>query len=359
MPNVTVVGPTHGPLHFSSNYLAAIAQELANQIDAGVANGSLVTQVPSGPSAPPAPLGAMSELVITEGGVVVLSPGDGAVVVNTADLVLIGDGQTNQSVISGSAGLTYLTMGGSGTVAAGGGMNHIVASGGPWDVGTGGGDDTLQATDGAATLGAGAGNNTIILGSGIALVTTTGNDKIAGGSGNATVNVSAGGLANYTGGSGSLLFIDQGNGSTVMGGTGSETIFGSNGGSGLYVGGSDGNNNIQGAGTLIGGGAGDVLYATGSAATLLQAGSGNETLSAALSSGNDLFQFDKSTAAGAYTVSGFTGVDALNLVGFAPGTGVTAALTATVAGGSTTFHLADNVTITFTDVTDPKTIHIT
>ncbi len=359
MPNVTVVGPTNGPLHISSGYLAAIAQELANAIDAGVANGSLVTETPVGPGAPSVPAGQKAELVITEGRTVVLSPGDAAVVVNAPNLTLIGDGETNQSVLSGTGGLTYLTMGGSGTVVAGGGANHIITSGGPWEVETGAGNDTLQAMSGAATIGAGAGDNTIILGSGTALVDTTGNDKIQGGSGNSTVNVEHGGLATYTGGAGSLLFIDSGAGSTVMGGTGSETIFGSSGGSAYYTGGSDGNNYIQGAGTLIGGGTGDQLFATGSANSLLQAGSGNETLSAALSSGHDIFQFEKSTASGAYTVSDFTSADTVNLVGYAANAAAQAEKTATVAGGSTTFHLANNVTITFTGVSDPKSIHIT
>ncbi len=374
MANVTVVGAPSGPitLPFTNAEQAAIAQQLASAINAGVASGALTPEQAIGIGAPTLASGQRGELVIQKGGIEQLAPGYVAVVAAASDITLLGDGQQNQSVLAGTGGLTYITNGGSGTVVASGGGNRIVTSGNSWDVSTGDGNDTLQAGSGAATLAAGGGQNDIQLGSGTALVDTSGRDQIQGGSGSATVNVQSGAHAFYTGGTGTLLFIDTGAGSTVVGGSGAETIFGANG---AYSGGTDGNNLIYGSGTLTGGGGGDTLSATGQRNTFLQAAGGNETLSAALStgadtlaagpgndtlfggSGKDVFQFSQTTGGGSTLVQDFTATDSIHLVGYGTGEAGNAVANAVVTSAGTTVQLSDKTTITFTGVTDPTKLH--
>ena len=370
MANVTVVGTPAGPvsLPFTNAEQAVIAQQLATAINAGVAAGTLAPKQAAGIGAPTLPAGTSGELVIQKGGLEVLSPGYVAVVADASGITLLGDGQTNQSVLAGTGGLTYITNGGSGTIVAGGGDNRIVTSGVGWNVSTGGGNDTLVASSGAVTLSAGGGQNAIQLGSGTALVDTTGRDQIQGGTGAATVNVQLGAHAFYTGGAGTLLFIDTGAGSTVVGGSGAETIFGANG---SYTGGTSGNNLIYGSGTLTGGGGGDTLSATGQQATLLQAAAGNETLSAALSTGadtlvagpgadtlfggagKDVFEFNAATGGGSILVQDFTAADSVHLGGYIDNP------VTSVSGGAagTTLQLSDKTTITFAGVTDPTKLH--
>ena len=374
MANITIAGADSSvvTLKFNSAQQAAIAQQLANAINAGLASGTLVPELAVGIGAP-ALSGVNGELVVEKGGLEVLSPGYEAVVANASDVVLLGDGQGQQSVLSGNGGLTYLTMGGSGTVVAAGGDNRVVSSGDGWYVSTGSGDDTLQAIDGAATLAAGGGHNVIELGSGPALVDSSGHDQVQGGSGAATITVETRGHVQYTGGSGTLLFIDTGHGSSVVGGSGSETIFGS---IGRYSGGSDGNNLLFGEGTLTGGGGGDQLWATGARDTLLRAGGGNETLSAALSSGadtlvagpgndtlfsgfgHDVFQFNHATGGGDILVRDFSAFDSVQLVGYGPDEAHNALANAQVGAAGTTLHLSDNTTITFAGVSDATRLHL-
>ena len=390
MPSVTVLG-AHGPvtLQLSSAQQAAIAQQLAAVVNAGIVAGTITPVEAVGVGAPPLPPGVTGELVIQKSGPEVLSPGYGVVVANAANVVVFGDGQQNQIVLSGKGGLTDITNGGSGTIVAGGGSNALYTSGGDWYVATGGGNDSIVAGGSGDTIAAGLGNNQIVLGRGTALIATTGLDLIQGGSGAATVAVGTSGHAYYQGGSGTLLFIDSGMGSTVMGGTGSETIFGS---TGQYTGGSNGNNLIYGGGTLTGGGAGDSLFATGSAGTVLQAGSGNETLSAALSLGkdtliaglgadslvagyaqatlvanigadtlvgggsSDTFVFNAATSGGTILIQDFTGADVVHLSGYDQNEAHNAVLNARIGAAGVTLTLHDNTKITFAGITDANRI---
>jgi Ca2+-binding RTX toxin-like protein len=155
-------------------------------------------------------------------------------------------------------------------------------------------------------------------------------------------------------------------------------------------GGTGGNNFLfagTGPTTLFGGGSGDQLFATGNAGQQLHAGSGNETLSGAFSSGadtyyggsgstqilggsgndtfvagsglatitaglgNDLFVFFNGQAGGTDLVNNFiSGQDTIDLQGYGPNEVNNAVKNQQMSGGSTTITLSDNTRVTFTGV---------
>lgn len=393
---ITGVGTTNVTVPFTSASQAALAKALASTINAEVAAGTLVPVNAAGPIAPGT--ATPSELVVLQGGALVLNPLDLAVVVAASGSVnMLGDGIANQSVIAGSGGLTYLTNGGSGTVIAAGGANLIVTSAvgnAGWDVSTGPGNDTLNSQSGNDTLAAGLGHNTIVLGTGQNLVDVTGQDTVLAGSGAETVAVETGGRAVVFGGASQLLFLGGNLSDTVNGSTGTDTIFGGRGG-GEYIGGTAGGNLIYASGTIVGGGHGDQLYATGSLATQIYAASGNETLSTALSSGADtlfagfgsdtvtlgtgpntlvaghgnatvfggvgadLYEFIKGSAGGNDTIHGFDFGGTVNLVGYDNNEVTNALAHAHVTAAGTSITLSDNTQITFANVTDLSKTHFT
>ncbi len=393
---VTGVGSTKVTIPFTSASQAALAKALASTINSEVAAGTLVPVNAVGPIAPDPVI--PNELVVQQGGALVLNPLDLAVVVVAAGSVnMLGDGIANQSVIAGSGGLTYLTNGGSGTVVAAGGANLIVTSAvgnAGWEVSTGSCNDTLSSQSGNDTLAAGLGHNEIILGTGKNLVDVTGHDTVLAGSGAETVAVETGGHAVVFGGASQLLFLGGNLADTVSGGTGTDTIFGGRSG-GDYIGGTAGGNLIYASGTIFGGGHGDQLYAMGGLATQIHAASGNETLSTALSSGADtlfagfgsdkitlgtgpntlvaghgnatvfggvgadLYEFIKGSAGGNETIHGFDFGGTVKLIGYEKDEIADALAHAHVTAAGTSITLSDNTQITFADVNDLGKTHFT
>ncbi len=383
------VGGTTVNLPFLGDAATALAQSLANVINAEVKAGTLLAEGASGIAAPALPAGQLGELVVTAAGTTQMSAGYKSLIVKANNETVLGVGETNQSVIASGNAMTFLTNGGFGSIVGEGNGSDVVATasgGAGWSVSFDGGNNTVTALTGNDTVSAGNGANSILLGTGNDLVEVKGQDTVQAGAGADTVVVSdrsglpAGanppaGSAVVFGGSGSLLFAASNSHNTVVGGTGSETIFGGSGSSYLQ-GGSGGNNYIMGAGTLLGGGSGDSIYATGSGNSLIQAGAGNETLSAALSSGadtfvasaghdtitagtgHDLLQIVNGAAGGSDLLLGFGGADSVSLSGYASGEASKALATAQHTAGGITVTLSDNTTITFNGVSDPNNIHI-
>ncbi len=397
MANVTVTGAGRSAaIPFQSAQQAAIAQSLATTISNQLAAGTLTAVDAVGSTAP---AGTTPEaLFVANSGAVLLNPAVKAVVVSAPAAVnLLGDPETNQSVIAGSGGLNYITNGGSGSIVAAGGTNRLITSAdgtAGWYVNTGDGNDTVLSLTGDDTIAAGLGNNAVLLGTGSNLVDVTGRDTVVAATGTETVAVETGGSAVVFGGGSKLVFVGGDLADTVLAGSGSATIFGGTAG-GLYIGGTGGNNQIYAAGTIVGGGGGDQLYATGSIASAVHAASGNETLSSALSSGADTLFAGSGTdsitlgagqntvVAGSGTASVFAGVtsavyeftqgasgkeviqgfnagsDTISLSGYGSNEAARAVASARVANGGTTITLSDNTQVTFANVTDISKTHFT
>jgi Ca2+-binding RTX toxin-like protein len=114
-----------------------------------------------------------------------------------------------------------------------------------------------------------------------------------------------------------------------------------------------------------------VLSVTGSAAHLLQAGVGNETLNASGSTGNDVilagmgattvnagsgsdsFDFLKGHAGGSVDIYNYNVSDSINTIGYGG-----ASPTTTVANGVTTIILSDNTVIRLQGFTGATTLHV-
>jgi Ca2+-binding RTX toxin-like protein len=299
-----------------------------------------------------------------------------------------GNGGTNQTtLLSSITGIEFNTGGGSGTVVAGSGNNHIgtpTAGGGNYLMVGGTGNDTITAFSGNNVISPGGGSNLVGLGSGNNLVSLSGsNDTVIAGSGNDTISVTGNDAVLAAGGSGHLTFINGSAPSTVVGGSGSESVYGGVGG-GLFQGGSAGNNSIEGGAgkaTMFGGGAGDTLAAGGSLGDALVAASGNETLTSAASTGHDSmyggtgsdamiagaggdmmlggsgamnFEFAKglTSATSTYNVYNYHSGDAVTLSGYS------GMPTVSSAGGSTVLGLSDGTQITFVGVTNGSALNI-
>jgi Ca2+-binding RTX toxin-like protein len=399
--SVTIFGSASKPvtLSFDSTANFALAAQIAARINAGIAAGTLLAESDAnGP--PPALPGTVSGAYFqASSGIAALPKGYAAdVITKPGSAIVFGSGAAGEMILSGeTTDLTFIAASGSGSVVAGGGNDRIVVGGtGNWSLSTGNGNDIISAVGtGSATVSAGGGNNAILLGPGKAVVTSAGDDTIYGGTGAETVDATGAHSDFVQGNASHLLFIGGLGGATILGGTGSDTYFGSNTGHAgpqLVTGGTEGNNYLfagDGAATLTGGGSGDQLFAYGTTGQLLRAGAGNETLSAALSAGNDtlvggsgkdvliggagsdtfvggsghatvtagigsqVFDFVNHQAGGTELVQGIFDPSSIkiDLQGYGPNATAEALEDQTVKNGSVTIGLSDGTKVTFQDVT--------
>jgi Ca2+-binding RTX toxin-like protein len=381
MALVTVLGANASTvtLNYDRLDVAAIANNLAAAINAGILSGAITpAEDTSGPPPTLSP-GQTGEWVQTGDGVTSLSSGYRDVAVTASNAVIFGSGDTNEAILSSTGNLSFFATGGSGTVAAGAGNNRIIipsSDSGNWGIYTGNGDDTvLAAGSGNDTIAAGSGHNSITLGPGNDLVQSSGDDTVLAGSGSSTIVATGQHSDVVYGASGPLTFIGSQEAATVLGGTGSVTVFGGSGPE-LLRGGTNGDNLLyagNGTASLFGAGPGDTLFASGSKPQLLTAGAGNETLFGGYASGNDTFvggtgsstitagsgndQFVfTSTPGGAKDlVIGFTSMDKIDLVGYGPNAVADALKSQTVNNGSVTITLNDHTQVTFSGVTSLST----
>ena len=399
--SVTIQGSSAKPvtLGFDATSNFALAQQIAAQLNAGIASGAIVTEDDTGGSLPTLPSSVTGAYVQSTSSEVTLPSGYSSdLVTKSGNAVVFGSDQANQTILSDvTTNLTFVDPSGSGTVVAGGGTDKILVSGSQidnWSLYTGGGNDIIAALgDVNATIGAGGGQNAILLGGGNNLVISTGDDSISGGSGSVTVDASGASSDFVQGESSHLLFLGGSGGATIIGGTGSDTYFGSGGPTGkqLIEGGSAGGNLLyagDGAATLVGGGNNDQLYSYGGSNQLLIAGAGNETLSASFSTGNDRLTAGSGSdvliggtgadtfvgGSGQSTVTAGTGSDVfafinhqaggtelvqgifdpasikIDLEGYGAGAISKALASQTVQGGSVTIGLSDGTKVTFQDI---------
>jgi hypothetical protein len=365
-------------LQYDTNANAALAQQLAAAISAGVQNMTIFAATDTNGPPPPLRPGTTGEFVQTQDGTTFLPAGYKAFVDTAQTSIVFGSGDADESVLSSIGNMTFVATGGSGTVVAGGGNNFITIPqtvAGSWSINTGNGDDTVLALgSGNDSINTGGGHNAIQLGGGKTRVTSAGDDTVVAGSGQETIAAFGTDSRVIYGGSGQLYYIDAlgSHGATVFAGTGSDTFLGSDGSNVVY-GGTGGNNFLfagTGAATLFGGGDRDQLWAAGSDAQALHAASGNETLNGAFGQGPDTFyggtgatsiiggQGDDSFVftqgqAGSATITGFAhGRDAVDLQGYRPNEVTNALGHAQVTNGSTTITLSDKTSITFVGITD-------
>ena len=237
---------------------------------------------------------------------------------------LDGGGGTNLLVADSTAGnVTFISSGARDTIGAGAAINVVTLTAAAFgadvfggaattsltvsDFGTGDTIAGISAGSVAATLAGSGGmlyggtaNTLSVLANGVgdtvsgqsaASMTVTiagGADVVAAGSGAATVLASGNAAGQIIGGSGSLLFLGGAGTSTVRAGTGTNSIVGGSGG--LVVAAVSGTTSVTsgtGVVTLFGGAGSDVTFRSNAAGLLYVAGSGNETLDASGSSGND------------------------------------------------------------------------
>ena len=380
MFTVTVAG-AHGQavtLSYDSAANAALAQQLANAITAGVQNGTIIPAIDTDGPPPAVPSGKTGEWVQSKDAFTILPHGYDAVVYTALAGIIFGSGDAGESILASQGVLNFFATGGSGTVAAGGGSNTIVIPGtdsGSWSINTGNGDDVILATGaGNDTINAGGGRNAITLGNGNDIVTTTGDDTVVAGSGHETIGAVGRHTSDVVYGNGSTLyFITTDGAATVFGGSGTDTFFGGQGPD-LVYGGSGGHNFLMagmGQVTLFGGGSGDQLFAVGGIGQALHAGAGNETLSGAFSSGadtfygsagstsiiggsgNDTFVFTNGEAGGSATIQGFShGSDVVDLQDYGKNAVSDALKSQHKEDGNDTITLSDHTMITFVGVSN-------
>ncbi len=396
MPSVTVAGANNQTvtLNFDSQTNAALANQLASVITAGVQNGSILPAVDTDGPPPALQPGKTGEFVQTLTGSTILPHGYKAFVNTAPNAVVFGSGDEGEAVLSSIANLDFIATGGSGTVVAGGGNNRVVIPGtdaGNWSINTGNGDDQIFALGGGSdTISAGGGSNKLTLGDGKDFIQSSGNDFIFAGKGQETVTALGNANDFIQGNASNLFFVGASGAATIFGGSGSDTYFGGSGPD--YVQGGTGGKNFlaggSGAATLIGGGDGDTLTAGIGSGQLLRAGSGNETLIGGIGSdtfegggkgsstqifggmGNDtfisaggaatvtagsasnLFVFTKSNPGGTEVIQGFiSGLDQIGLEGFKGNEVAHALKSQKVVDGNDTITLSDNTKVTFVGVT--------
>lgn len=306
--------------------------------------------------------------------------------------LIIGGGGTDYASVSGAnstlfggTGNMNVTVSGAGDTIAGMGAAVLnVSLAGSHDValgGTAGGAFTVVDNGTSDTVNAqGAANAVATIGGS--------NGWFYGGSGAATVTA-ASTSAVVVGGTGSLAFIGNGSGATVVGALGGNTsVAGSSGG--LQVSGRTGNTTISGgtgAVTLFGGSGSNVTFtdtahqgllylagtgnetldASGSngndslfggtqpgANLLMKAGSGNDTITAGpgndtlvAGSGKDLFVFFNGAAGGQDFINGLTSNDTVALAGYSLSSLTSSLQNAQVTGQGVKITLSDNTSITF------------
>lgn len=402
--SVTASNHTNIVLGFDTKANFELAQEIAAQINAAVAAGTVVTEFDTD-GLPTLPGSVSGAVVQTANPLIVLPAGYTIDIVTKPGPATVIDPNGDPTVLAGvGTSLTFIAASGSGTVDAGGYNNRIDVSGsGNWLLYTAGPSNIIDALGGVnATISAGFGHNGIFLGSGTDLISSTGDDTVVGGTGSETINATGTKSDFVEGNASSLLFIGGSGGATIFGGSGSDTYLGSAGSTGpqLIEGGKGGNNFLQagdGLATLIGGGNNDQLYAFGSANQLLIAGSGNETLSAAASSGSDtlkagsgndqlsggggsdtfvggsgaatvttgyagqVFEFIKGYAGGSELVQGIYDPTqiSIDLVGYGANEVTNALSTQVDTSTSVTIGLSDGTKITFQNVTSLSSSNFT
>jgi subtilisin-like proprotein convertase family protein len=277
----------------------------------------------------------------------------------------------------GPVTLTGLATGGS-TLSGGDGVSVINGAGG----------DTIYGGFGTTTINDGQGGSQIILSSAGAsnvTINSGGGDTIWAGIATATVTVTGSRGDQVYAQSANLTFINGSGASTVVGGTGTVLVQAGVGG-GVYYAGTAGNSHLTagtGLVTFHGVANGDVLTAAGSAADVLIAGAGSETLDGGSSTGAitlyalsgtatmiaglgrttfvagsgtaaitmgglaDILQIQMGSAGGFDTVSGFRlGTDSLHLIGFSytePGHVVSTAVSD--GHGGTLLNFADSTRV--------------
>jgi Ca2+-binding RTX toxin-like protein len=386
----------HVNVQFASQDNLALARQIAGAISAEVASGAAITVFSR--NGWPRHLPSRQEGVFfqTTDGPTVLRRGYDAVVNTAKQATIVGSSDRNEMVLSGNGDLTFIALGGSGTVVAGGGRDDIRIARddrGAWLIATGDGNDTIDAAgDGNDTIQPGAGHNQLLLGNGNDLLRLTGNDTVMASRGSATVNAAGAKSTVIDDRAARLTFVGGAGSATVVGGCGSDTVYG---GSGRLIvsAGSAGNNLVfagTGAATVLGGGWGDRVYAQGDQRQALFAGVGNETLSAAQSSGNDsigagsgqdmliggsgadtsiggsgaatmqggsgadMFAFIEGCAGSHDVILNFDAADKIDLIGYGPHADARALASQAVCGMAVTVTLSDSTTITFDNVTRLK-----
>ncbi len=202
----------------------------------------------------------------TQNVVTLTAAAQGGVVFGGLDTFLtVNDLGTGDSIAGITAiGITATMAGSSGLLFGGAALNVSVL-----DTGTG---DTISGQN-AANM------NVTLAGSG---------GVVATGASSATVSASGSAAGRIIGGTGSLVFLGGAGTSTVRGGTGTNSIVGGSGG--LVVAAIVGTTSVTGGSgvvTLFGGAGSDVTYNSHTTGLLYLAGTGNETLDASGSAGND------------------------------------------------------------------------
>jgi Ca2+-binding RTX toxin-like protein len=292
-------GGTTVTLSFTQQNIG-LAQSVATSISNQVQAGTLFPVDYVGAPLPSPGPGQNLEVVIADGtvpGPVLLSKNATAVVDTAATSVVFGGGGANQEVLSNSTNFQFFTNKGSGTIVTGDGKNQIFETGSTkqsWNISLGGADDLVVINGGTNTVSAGSGSNTIQIAGGDNIINSTGKDYIQALAGSDTITSGPGSDPYIVAVMTDIDYIGGQSAATLLGGQGSDTVFASAGG--YFQGGTGGHNDIQNNSgfvggapvTILGGGNGDQLFASGSSFADLVAGSGNETLNAALSTANDL-----------------------------------------------------------------------
>ncbi len=361
---------------------------------------------------------AAGQLVLAGSGGLAFNAGAGSASVfaaGGANLVSAYPGAGDLFVTTGAGDDTVVALAGNATVNAGGGHNAILTGGGNDVINSTGTDLIAAGGSGATTINAGANDPVVFLGSGQSLFNGgTGRATVVSGSGAATINAAGGtqiwlgsgpAVVNSTGsdmviGAAGASTLHGGNGLVALsfgatdfiGGSGAATVAGfagaltvAAGGGGLFLGAPGGHNVITGGSspsTIFGGGAGDVLRAGTGGGDVIVAGAGAETISAAAAtgatwiyagSGPDLISTGTGATSvllgtGAATILAGSGLglfavshgshssvtignfspsaDYLSLAGFPAGEAAAALTGATITAGDETLTLSDGTHIT-------------
>lgn len=245
----------------------------------------------------------------------------------TAGALSVLDNGTGDTVVAQGAATVNETMaGGGGAFYGGSGSATVTAASSTALVVGGTGNLTFLGNSSVATVVGSAGGTTSIVGSGGGLQVSarTGNTTISGGTGAVTL----------FGGSGSnVTFTDTAHqGLLYLAGTGNETLDAS---------GSNGNDSLFG-GTQPGA---NLLIKAGSGNDTMTAGPGNDTLVAG--SGKDLFAFFNGAGGGQDFINGLTSNDTVALAGYSLSSLVSSLQNAQVTAQGVKITLSDNTSITF------------
>jgi hypothetical protein len=183
MPTTTVPGANGATINltFDTQSSALVAQQIALAIKAGLANNTVrAADTANGPP-PTVPAGIAGELIVSTNGSTVVPQGYTYVVDTTNAAVIFGNGSAGEQILAGADDLKFFALGGSGTIAAGGGNNLVniaPSDAGSWFITMGNGNDSIFATgSGNDTINLGSGSHQIQLGSGQNFVSSAGSDR--------------------------------------------------------------------------------------------------------------------------------------------------------------------------------------